>query len=86
MEKKNMDTLKIIGIAVGGVAVVATGVVLAVKFLNKKKKEKQKQAYLSNIDEETLESLIPNAQNKKCSCGSDCTCQKVEEVVQPLES
>jgi hypothetical protein len=41
MSKMKFNTLTIIGAAVGGVAVVATGVVLAVKYLNKKKVESQ---------------------------------------------
>ena len=38
---KNLSPWAIVGIAAGGVAVVATGVVVAVKYLNKKKKAEE---------------------------------------------
>ena len=38
---KNLSPWAIVGIAAGGVAVVATGVVVAVKYLNKRKMQRE---------------------------------------------
>ena len=64
---KNLSPWAIVGIAVGGVAVVATGVVVAVKYLNKKKQaeEKTKRDFsnLPSVSDEEIEKLIPTPEN-----------------------
>ena len=68
---KNLSPWAIVGIAAGGVAVVATGVVVAVKYLNKKKKaeekaeEKAKRNFsnLPSVSDEEIEKLIPTPEN-----------------------
>ena len=64
---KNLSPWAIVGIAAGGVAVVATGVVIAVKYLNKKKKaeEKAKRDFSNfpSVSDEEIEKLIPTPEN-----------------------
>ncbi len=63
---KNLSPWAIVGIAAGGVAVVATGVVIAVKYLNKKKAEEKTKRDFSNfpsVSDEEIEKLIPTPEN-----------------------
>lgn len=63
---KNLSPWAIAGIAVGGVAVVATGVVVAVKYLNKKKKKAEKEmCTFPSVSDEEIEKLIPTPENLK---------------------
>ena len=52
---KNLSPWAIVGIAAGGVAVVATGVVVAVKYLNKKKKAEENTEALRRLCDEVYE-------------------------------
>lgn len=55
------------GIAVGGVAIVASGVVVAVKLLNNKKKKITEKEVSScpDLTEEQLEKILPTPENLK---------------------
>lgn len=85
MSKVNWNVVKIVGLAVGGVAVVATGVVVAAKILNKKKKEKELRKF-ENVPETVLDSLIPTPENKEKVAAEKEENDAVKTVDQILES
>lgn len=85
MSKVNWNVVKIVGLAVGGVAVVATGVVVAAKILNKKKKEKELRKF-ENVPETVLDSLIPTPENKEKVATEKEENDAVKTVDQILES
>ena len=86
MSKVNWNAVKIIGLAVGGVAVVATGIVVAAKILNKKKKAKELCKF-NNVPDDVLDSLIPTPENKeKVAAEKMADADTVMSVDQILES
>ncbi len=66
---KKLSPWAIAGIALGGVAVVATGVVVAVKILDKKKKkrERDRERVFASLSDEQLDSILPDTANKTTS-------------------
>ena len=60
MTKKTANILKIVGIAVGAVGVVATGIVVANKFLTKKKAMHK----FEGVTEDDLADILPDGVGK----------------------
>lgn len=74
MSKKTATILKIAGIAVGAVGVVAAGIVVATKFLNKKKTMRT----FDGVTEDDLADILPGAAEKVAETVADAVSTALE--------